>query len=114
MPRNISTVTRKGQVTIPIDIRRKLGIHEGDQVEFSTVDDIVQVRPVENGGMRTSGGHSDAPDGNVVERISGMLSRYAKPSMTEEERYLAEEAAIAAGWTERERRYLEQRAEPGE
>lgn len=27
-------ITSKGQVTIPIDVRRRLGLHEGDEVEF--------------------------------------------------------------------------------
>ena len=29
-----ATVTSKGQVTIPIDVRQKLGIHAGTKVEF--------------------------------------------------------------------------------
>ncbi|MDR2615728.1 MAG: AbrB/MazE/SpoVT family DNA-binding domain-containing protein [Oscillospiraceae bacterium] len=31
---DVSRVTSKGQVTIPIDMRRKLGIREGDKVVF--------------------------------------------------------------------------------
>jgi AbrB family looped-hinge helix DNA binding protein len=27
-------ITSKGQVTIPIDVRRQLGLHEGDEVSF--------------------------------------------------------------------------------
>lgn len=29
-----STVTTKGQVTIPLDVRRRLGLDAGDRVEF--------------------------------------------------------------------------------
>jgi len=29
-----TTITQKGQVTIPVDIRQKLDIHAGDKVEF--------------------------------------------------------------------------------
>ena len=32
MPR--ATVTSKGQVTIPIEVRKRLGIHEGSSVDF--------------------------------------------------------------------------------
>ena len=32
--KNTSTITSKGQVTVPIAIRKKLGLHKGDQVEF--------------------------------------------------------------------------------
>lgn len=31
---NNSTLTRKGQVTIPAEVRRHLGLHPGDQVGF--------------------------------------------------------------------------------
>lgn len=34
-----ATVTSKGQVTIPVEIRRHLGIQEGDRVEFYVSDD---------------------------------------------------------------------------
>jgi antitoxin PrlF len=30
----VATVTSKGQVTIPKDVRDRLGIHPGDQLEF--------------------------------------------------------------------------------
>lgn len=29
-----STMTTKGQVTIPLDVRRRLGLNAGDRVEF--------------------------------------------------------------------------------
>jgi len=38
-------VTSKGQVTIPLEIRRKLGVREGDKVIFEATDDQVTVRP---------------------------------------------------------------------
>jgi AbrB family looped-hinge helix DNA binding protein len=34
-----ATVTRKGQVTIPVDIRRALGLAAGGPVEFAYQDD---------------------------------------------------------------------------
>ena len=33
-----SVVTRKGQITLPVEIRRALGIKEGDKVELSLDD----------------------------------------------------------------------------
>jgi len=30
----MAQITSRGQVTIPIDIRKKLGVHEGDKVVF--------------------------------------------------------------------------------
>ena len=38
-------VTRKGQATLPADIRRALGINEGDPVDFRVEDGEVRVRP---------------------------------------------------------------------
>ena len=34
-----ATVTSKGQITIPVEIRRSLGLHKGDQVVFEIADD---------------------------------------------------------------------------
>ena len=34
-----STVTSKGQITIPIDVRRKLSLEPGSRVEFVEADD---------------------------------------------------------------------------
>lgn len=36
-------VTSKGQVTIPQEVRRKLGIEPGTEVEFEVDDDVVRL-----------------------------------------------------------------------
>lgn len=41
----ITTVTQKGQVTIPVDIRRFLQIDTGDQVAFIKTKDQVVLKP---------------------------------------------------------------------
>ena len=40
-----STVSSKGQVTIPQEIRIRLGLKEGDRVEFVIEDDKTVLRP---------------------------------------------------------------------
>jgi AbrB family looped-hinge helix DNA binding protein len=45
MKETLTTVTRKGQITLPIDIRRELGIEEGDKVAVSLVDSVDGERP---------------------------------------------------------------------
>lgn len=40
----ITSVTRKGQVTIPKELRQRLGIRQGSKVEFSVVGDDVVMR----------------------------------------------------------------------
>jgi AbrB family looped-hinge helix DNA binding protein len=44
MPMGITSVTSKGQVTIPKSVRQKLGIRQGSRIEFSLVGDHVQLR----------------------------------------------------------------------
>lgn len=42
----ISTVTSKGQVTIPVSIRKKYGIGANDRVDFITEGDRIILIPV--------------------------------------------------------------------
>ena len=39
----LAKVTSKGQVTIPVEIRRKLGIKNGDKVLFMEEGGIIQI-----------------------------------------------------------------------
>lgn len=60
-------VTRKGQVTIPIEVRERLNIREGDTVYFTERDDhVVILRPED-----------------LSERTKGALAKYAenRPAM---------------------------------
>lgn len=41
-----TTVTSKGQVTIPQELRQKLGIRQGSKVEFSLVGNHAELRVV--------------------------------------------------------------------
>lgn len=43
----VSTITTRGQVTIPAEVRRHLGVGEHDQVAFVIEDDQVRLQPVE-------------------------------------------------------------------
>lgn len=43
----LSAVQEKGQVTIPAEIRRKLGLKKGDLVAFVETDQGVLIRPQE-------------------------------------------------------------------
>ena len=48
-------VTRKGQITIPVDVRKELNLHEGDKVEFVVEGDEIIVRRARSFAERTSG-----------------------------------------------------------
>jgi len=67
-----STITRKGQITIPIDIRRDLELNEGDKVEFERHGEEILLR-------RSIG---------YAERTAGILAKYRlpKPMTPDEER----------------------------
>lgn len=71
-----SSVTTKGQVTIPIEIRRLLGIKPHDQVAFV----------VEEGRVELSAG------GSVVAQTAGAFKSHKPPLTAEELRELAERA----------------------
>ena len=40
-----STISSKGQVTVPIEVRHRLGLREGDRVEFVFEDGRTVIRP---------------------------------------------------------------------
>ncbi len=55
MSGNTSVITRKGQVTIPIEIRRALGLNEGDRVMFIRDGNDVRLTSAESIAVRTAG-----------------------------------------------------------
>lgn len=44
IPSHTSTITSKGQVTIPVEIRRRLGLEPGDKVLFEDDGTTVRLR----------------------------------------------------------------------
>jgi AbrB family looped-hinge helix DNA binding protein len=84
---SVRTVTRKGQVTVPIEIRRALGIKEGDKIAFE----------LETNGARFKRRVS------YVESTAGIVKSKRRPLTAEQLRESAENA-IAADLVERTRR----------
>ena len=41
-----SKITSKGQITVPIEVRRILGVRPGDRLRFESDSDGVHIRPV--------------------------------------------------------------------
>lgn len=58
-------VTSKGQVTIPIEIREKVGIEPESEVEFEVVGNVVQIRKASSTPTRGQ---------RIVERLRGTAS----------------------------------------
>jgi antitoxin PrlF len=40
-----STISSKGQITVPLEIRKRLGLRTGDRVEFVVDKDATTIRP---------------------------------------------------------------------
>ena len=81
-PRHFHTsqLTRKGQVTIPAEIRRQLGLQQGDKVAFVQEGDTVTVKPA----------------ASVTERTAGALRQYRHtPTVTSEQERDAFAQAVA-------------------
>ena len=58
-----ATLTSKGQVTIPVDVRQRLGLESGDRIEFIQMD----------------GGYAIKPAIDDVRSLKGLLRKPAKP-----------------------------------
>ncbi len=43
--KNSSTISRKGQITVPQEIRKRLGLEPGDRVEFVIEEGRTVIRP---------------------------------------------------------------------
>ncbi len=78
MKEGFSTITSKGQVTIPVEIRHSLGLKTGDKVAFTVEDSGVRVRKT----------------GSVVAATAGIV-KSPQPAKTAEELRTAAEEAIA-------------------
>jgi AbrB family looped-hinge helix DNA binding protein len=74
----VSVITRKGQITIPVEVRRSLGLKEGDRVTFILEGKEVRLQP----------------RGSVTERTAGMFKSNG-PVLSNEELREATEIAIA-------------------
>ena len=63
-----ATLTSKGQVTIPADVRQRLGLEAGDRIEFVEMD----------------GGYAIKPAIDDVRSLKGLLRKPAKPVSIED------------------------------
>ncbi len=55
MPQHLTVMTRKGQITVPVEIRRALGLKEGDKVAVSLEDGHARLVPYGSVAARTAG-----------------------------------------------------------
>ena len=64
-----ATVTAKGQVTIPVEVRNRMGLDAGDRIEFVELE---------------SGGYAIKPAIDDVRMLKGLLRKPSKPVSVED------------------------------
>ncbi|MEX1670580.1 AbrB/MazE/SpoVT family DNA-binding domain-containing protein [Zhongshania guokunii] len=68
-----STVTSKGQITIPVDIRVSLSLHAGERVVFNTLEDGTVIMRAKNRSiLDLEGSLSDSNPTNTKVSIEDM------------------------------------------
>jgi AbrB family looped-hinge helix DNA binding protein len=92
-----STLTRKGQATIPIELREEFGLREGDKLIWSRENGHIVVTTAQELVRRTAGIFKDRvpplPPGGIEQRMA------------------EEKEAAARGWTERWDRFIAENEE---
>ncbi len=73
-------ITRKGQITLPAEMRRELGLSEGDKVVCTLEGDEVRVARI----------------GSVVERTAGIIKSRGRAPTEQELKEFAEQAIADA------------------
>lgn len=77
-----ATITSKGQVTIPVDVRNHLGLASGDRIEFSLNEE--------------TGRYEVYPVTRSLASLKGIVQKPGKPvSIEEMNRAIAEQGASA-------------------
>lgn len=73
-----SSMTQKGQITVPAEIRTRLGLKPRDRVRFELSDDTIIVTPVASKILRHFGAvkprHSPEDWGAVREEVEEMMA----------------------------------------
>ena len=72
----LTVITRRGQTTIPVEIRRAFGLKKGDKIAFVLEGDQVRIKPT----------------GSVVASTAGILKPDQPPLSAKELREVAEQA----------------------
>jgi AbrB family looped-hinge helix DNA binding protein len=69
----VTTMTQRGQVTVPAEVRRLLGLKPRDKVAFEIEDDKVQLAPVKftlESAFGSVGPATQTPDFKVISRAA--------------------------------------------
>lgn len=86
-----TTMTQKGQVTIPVLVRNALGLKRGDQVQFTLKKKVVQIKPAKKFSIMS---------------LYGSLKSKVKPNLSGQDLIKWEEQAWPEAAIERDRKTL--------
>lgn len=84
MTRNTSTVSSKGQITIPQEVRIRLGLREGDRVEFVQEGNRTVLRPARGRTRSFRKYIGAAPHFSSVEEINAWVRELREDDRTPE------------------------------
>lgn len=73
---SITTVTQKGQITIPVAMRKALGINPYDRVRVRMGDGAIKVEPAED--LLDIAGKFKAPKGKSALRARAYMEKHYK------------------------------------
>jgi AbrB family looped-hinge helix DNA binding protein len=81
----------KGQVIIPVELRRKYNINIGDRIEFSIMQDGILIKP----------SRDKADDSSLTDKLYGMFSGYARGKAVPNKKTInaATESGFVEGWS---------------
>ena len=76
----IATMTSKGQLTVPAEVRARLGLHTGSRVSFVETSDGTYELRVERGSIQDLKGllHHDGPPKTLEEMDEGIAAGAAE------------------------------------
>ncbi len=72
MKEYLSSVSPKGQITIPVEIRKRLGVKPRDRVVFYVEDDEVKIKPF---ALQLAASFQSVPPLNPPKSISEMTQQ---------------------------------------
>jgi len=80
-------ITRKGQVTIPKELREEFGLKEGDELRWEKMDDGIRIRKATQAagrGMLVSEDVSDAEREAIAEEMEAEIRQRRRTDWTPE------------------------------
>jgi antitoxin PrlF len=74
----LTTITAKGQITLPKDLRSQLDLHSGDKLDFVLVEDgVLQAVPLKQSPRRLKGIVAKPKKAKTIEQMNKAVAKGA-------------------------------------